>query len=346
MFTKGMSLRLQLYLLIGCLSIFSFGAALYNNVSNMRGYLNEQLASHAQGAAHSLGLSISPFMDEEGLVIAETMTNAIFDSGYYQHITFTDLDGNVLFERNNPEGNFTVPQWFISWFTLHPPVMTSEVSDGWRIAGKLDVQSHAGTSYKSLWDHALSNLSSALFQLVIALLCAYFILKAVLTPLNSIEKQAELVNQKHFIINPIKPFTSELRTVVKAINRMVDNIQRSFNEQTKLAEALSREVYIDPHTGLPNRRALLKKFESIEAEYEQHGNRFYLGLLSMTSLKQVNDDEGYGGGDDYILSGAQLFSKQMHNLQGASLYRISGSEFAFLISLTDNAAKDKWPLAF
>jgi EAL domain-containing protein (putative c-di-GMP-specific phosphodiesterase class I)/GGDEF domain-containing protein len=340
MFTKGMSLRLQLYLLIVCLSIFSFGAALYNNVSNMRGYLNEQLASHAQEAAHSLGLSISAFMDEEGLVIAETMTNAIFDSGYYQHITFTDLDGKVLFERNNPEGNFAVPDWFISWFTLHPPVMTSEVSDGWRIAGKLEVQSHAGTSYKSLWDHALSNLSSALFQLVIALLCAYFILKAVLTPLNSIEKQAELVNQKHFIINPIKPFTSELRTVVKAINRMVDNIQRSFNEQTKLAEALSREVYIDPHTGLPNRRALLKKFESIEAEYEQHGNRFYLGLLSMTSLKQVNDDEGYGGGDDYILSGAQLFSKQMHNLQGASLYRISGSEFAFLISLTDNAAKD------
>lgn len=340
MFTKGMSLRLQMYLLIGCLSIFSFGAALYNNVSNMRGYLNEQLASHAQGAAHSLGLSISPFMDEEGLVIAETMTNAIFDSGYYQHITFTDLDGKVLFERNNPEGNFTVPDWFISWFTLHPPVMTSEVSDGWRIAGKLDVQSHAGTSYKSLWDHALSNLSSALFQLVIALLCAYFILKAVLTPLNSIEKQAELVNQKHFILNPIKPFTSELRTVVKAINRMVDNIQRSFNEQTKLAEALSRQVYIDPHTGLPNRRALLKKFESIEAEYEQHGNRFYLGLLSMTSLKQVNDNEGYGSGDDYILSGAELFSKQMHNLQDASLYRISGSEFAFLISLTDNAAKD------
>jgi diguanylate cyclase (GGDEF)-like protein len=340
MFTRGMSLRLQLYLLIVCLSIFSFGAALYNNVSNMRGYLNEQLASHAQGAAHSLGLSISAFMDEEGLVIAETMTNAIFDSGYYQHITFTDLDGKVLFERNNPEGNFAVPDWFISWFTLHPPVMTSEVSDGWRIAGKLEVQSHAGTSYKSLWDHALSNLSSALFQLVIALLCTYFILKAVLTPLNSIEKQAELVNQKHFILNPIKPFTSELRTVVKAINRMVDNIQRSFNEQTKFAEALSRQVYIDPHTGLPNRRALLKKFESIEAEYEQHGNRFYLGLLSMTSLKQVNDNEGYGSGDDYILSGAELFSKQMHNLQDASLYRISGSEFAFLISLTDNAAKD------
>lgn len=339
MFRKGMSLRLQLYLLIACLCLFSFGAALYNNVSNMRDYLNEQLASHAQGAAHSLGLSISPYMDEEGLVIAETMTNAIFDSGYYQHITFTDLDGKVLFKRDNPNGNFAVPQWFIDWFTLDPPVMTSEVSDGWRIAGTLAVQSHAGTSYKSLWDHAISSLTATLLQLFAALFCAYLILKAVLNPLRHIEKQAESVIQKRFTLNSINPFTSELRTVVNAINRMVENVQRSFNEQTKLAEALSQEVYIDPHTGLPNRRALLKRFESIQAEYDVHGNRFYLGLVSMTSLKHINDIEGYGSGDDYILAGAQLFSQQMSNLQDATLYRISGSEFAFLSLLTEDAAK-------
>ncbi|WP_372944082.1 LapD/MoxY N-terminal periplasmic domain-containing protein [Shewanella sp.] len=339
MFRKGMSLRLQLYLLIACLSLFSFGAALYNNVSNMRDYLNEQLASHAQGAAHSLGLSISPYMDEAGLVIAETMTNAIFDSGYYQHITFTDLDGKVLFKRDNPNGNFAVPQWFIDWFTLHPPIMTSEVSDGWRIAGTLEVQSHAGTSYKSLWDHAISSLAATLLQLFVAMICAYLILKAVLNPLRHIEKQAESVIQKRFTLNSINPFTSELRTVVNAINRMVENVQRSFNEQTKLAEALSQEVYIDPHTGLPNRRALLKRFESIQAEYDVHGNRFYLGLVSMTSLKHINDMEGYGSGDDYILSGAQLFSQQMSSLQDATLYRISGSEFVFLSLLTEDAAK-------
>jgi hypothetical protein len=90
MFKRQMYLRLQLYLLIGCLSIFSFITAVYNNVSNMRSYLNEQLSSHVQGAAHSLGLSISPYINEEDLVIAQTMTNAIFDSGYYQHISFTD----------------------------------------------------------------------------------------------------------------------------------------------------------------------------------------------------------------------------------------------------------------
>jgi diguanylate cyclase (GGDEF)-like protein len=339
MFKRGMSLRLQLYLLIGCLSIFSFSAALYNNVSNMRSYLNEQLSSHAQGAAHSLGLSMSPFMDEEGLVIAETMTNAIFDSGYYQLITFTDIDGVQKFQRVNPEGNFAVPDWFISWFTLHPPVMTSEVSDGWRIAGTLEVQSHAGTSYKALWDHAVSTFNATLAQLLVALLLVYFILKALLTPLSSIVQQAESVIQKRFGLNAARPFTSELRTVVSAINRMVENIQQSFNEQVLLAEALSREVYLDPHTGLPNRRALLKKFESIQAECEQHGNRFYFGLVSMSSLKAINDKEGYGCGDDYILRGAAVLSKQIEQMHESQLYRISGSEFAFLSLLTEASAK-------
>jgi diguanylate cyclase (GGDEF)-like protein len=305
----------------------------------MRSYLNEQLSSHAQGAAHSLGLSISPYINEEGLVIAQTMTNAIFDSGYYQHISFTDIDGVKKFERVNPEGNVTVPDWFISAFTLHAPMMTSEVSDGWRNAGLLEVQSHAGTSYNALWDNAVNTFNATLMQLLVALLLVYFILKAVLTSLSSIIQQAESVIQKRFGLNTVRPFTSELRTVVSAINRMVENNQRSFHEQTQLAKALSKEVYIDQHTGLPNRRALLKKFESIQAEYKQHGNRFYLGLVSLTSLKAINDEEGYGCGDKYILRGVAVLCKQIEQMHESQLYRISGSEFAFLSLLTEDSAK-------
>ncbi len=60
----------------------------------------------------------------------------------------------------------------------------------------------------------------------------------------------------------------------------------------------------------------------------------------MTSLKQVNDNEGCGYGGDYILSGSQIFSKHISNLQSITLYRISGSEFAFLFLLTEEAAKE------
>lgn len=336
--SKGLSLRAQLYLLIGCLSIFTFGASLYNNVANMRGYLNEQLASHAQGAAHNLGLSISPYMDEEGLIIAETMTNVIFDSGYYQSIRFIDLDEKLIFERVNPVGTVDVPDWFISFFALHPPLMVSEVSDGWRIAGRLEVQSHAGTSYQTLYEHSESVLFSTLLQLFIALIFAYLILKSVLVPLKSIEQQATDVIQKKFNLNTINPFTTELKTVVNAINNMVSNIQRAFTEQTQLAEKLSKEVYLDSHTGLPNRRALLQKFETLQSEAEVSGSQFYLGLVSMTSLKWVNEKEGYGSGDEYISEGAGLLHVEFNHLNDVSIFRISGSEFAILSQGTDEVA--------
>ncbi|MEZ9367510.1 LapD/MoxY N-terminal periplasmic domain-containing protein [Shewanella sp. 10N.286.51.B2] len=339
MVKNGMSLKLQLFLLISCLSILNFGFGLYNNISSMKGYLNNQLASHAQGAAHSLGLSISPYMHEKGLVVAETMTNAIFDSGYYQVIQFSDNDHAVQFQRTNPSVSLSVPSWFIALFPLNPPTMSSEVNDGWRVAGTLEVQSHVGTSYNSLWQYALTSLSTTLVQLLIALLIAYFILKAVLTPLKAIEQQANFAAKKHFTTNSITPFTTELKVVVNVVNRMVENIQRAFNEQTTLAESLAKQAYIDPLTELPNRRSLLKKFESIQSQFEQHGNRSYLALISMSSLKSVNDKQGYAHGDAYIQLGADVICKHLKSMHDAQLYRISGSEFALISPMTEDAIK-------
>ncbi len=339
-FSNGLSLRAQLYILVSSLCIFTLSASLYNNVSNMQDYLNDQLASHAQGAAYNLGLSISPYMDEEGLVTAEIMTNAIFDSGYYQFIRFTDFDDNILFERTNPTLAHRVPQWFMNWFTLQPPIMQSEVSDGWRLAGILKVQSNAGTSYTALYDHSISALKSTLLQLFIALIFSYFILKSVLIPLLSIEKQAKEVTQKQFNFNPSKPFTTELRTVVNAMNTMVANIQRSFSEQTALAEQLSQEVYVDSLTHLPNRRALLKRFDSLQAEAQIQGDRFFVSLVSMPSLQSINSNEGYGSGDSYISEGSELLLSLSHNIEGIDVYRISGSEFAILAYVTEEIANE------
>ncbi|GAA59250.1 hypothetical protein P20652_1109 [Pseudoalteromonas sp. BSi20652] len=56
------------------------------DVETTRDYLQTQMGSHAQDTATSLGLSISPYLDSENLVIAETMATAIFDSGYYKKL--------------------------------------------------------------------------------------------------------------------------------------------------------------------------------------------------------------------------------------------------------------------
>ena len=79
--------------------------------------------------------------------MADTMVSAIFDSGYYLQIKYTTVKKQVMFDRQNPLTVEGVPNWFVAMFSLAPPVMTTEVNDGWRIAGELSVQSHPGVAY-------------------------------------------------------------------------------------------------------------------------------------------------------------------------------------------------------
>ena len=79
--------------------ILVFAGSFIINVKLTREYVNEQLATHAQDTATSLGLSVTPYLSEaNGIAVAETMVNAIFDRGFYQYITITDMEGNLLIE--------------------------------------------------------------------------------------------------------------------------------------------------------------------------------------------------------------------------------------------------------
>lgn len=326
MIKKGLSLHVQLYGLIVALVAAAFMGSVYNNILNMRDYLSIQLASHAQDAAHNLGLSISPYMDEPELVVAQTMASAMFDSGYYHRIGFSDTAGVLKFELVNPESVDEVPNWFRTHFTLSAPIEVSEVSNGWIPAGNLSVQSHLGNAYIALWQHSVTTawFSSLLF--IVALLLTHFILRAILRPLSTIAQQATEVTRKNFVVNNERPVTSELKTVVNAMNNMVENVQRTFNEQTERAAQLSKEVYIDSLTGLPNRKAAMQQFDSMQLERQHSHNPAYALWATMTSLKSLNEQMGYQDGDQYISTASTLFQQFLFH-DCWQLYRISGSEF-------------------
>ena len=132
-----------------------FLGTVWINVNSTRAYISDQLASHSQDTATSLGLSISPYVGMEGdLPIIDTMVNAIFDRGYYESIVLTDLDGNVLLEKSNPSKPEVVPAWFTSLFPIIPPITKTEINSGWTIAGELTVKSHPGLGYAQLWSNA------------------------------------------------------------------------------------------------------------------------------------------------------------------------------------------------
>ncbi|GGD76796.1 bifunctional diguanylate cyclase/phosphodiesterase [Lacimicrobium alkaliphilum] len=333
----GLSLKAQLYGLLLLVLTLSYTGALYVNIDSFREYQAKQLTSHAQDAAHNLGLAISPHLGESELVLAETMTNAIFDSGYYQQISFTDTNDVVRFSRQHEGWQSDAPKWFRDLFPLQAPVMQSEVANGWVPGGVLSVQSHVGYAYDVLWQSAVSLLLQGLWLLVATGLVTYLILRAVLRPLSALRNQAQAVMRKEYKQLPALPFTLELRTLTRAFNQMVGNTERTFNEQAGYAETLSEQLYRDPLTGLANRQALQLQFETQKTEAREHGDSLYLALIHLSSLQPLNEQAGYQAGDNYLLKCVALMQQQLAGYPQCSLYRLSGSDLALMCRLDENS---------
>lgn len=335
---RGLSLSTQLSVLLIILAGLTFVSSVLVSTSNMRSYLDTQLAQSAQDTANSLGLSISPYVSGDDLTVVDTMISAIFDSGAYLKMTYTDKAQKVQFDRQHDVQSDAVPAWFIRLFPLAPPVMQTEVNDGWRIAGVLQVQAHPNYAYLSLWRHTQAVFWNSLLICLFALGAVHILLWFVLKPLKDIEKQAKQLADKKFELLDYMPLTTELRTVVQALNHMVSNVKRNFSEMTDRAEQLNQQVYLDALTGLPNRRALIQSFGSAFETRTADANQPYLTLIALSSLKEINDREGYAAGDQYVEKAAQLLTQQARTLELAQVFRISGSEFAVLTYFGEGSA--------
>ncbi|AIY65424.1 bifunctional diguanylate cyclase/phosphodiesterase [Pseudoalteromonas piratica] len=326
---KGMSLKVQIYGLLFLLATVTFFGRLYVNVESTKEYFQEQMSSHAQDAATSLGLSISPYMDEENIVIAETMMAAIFDSGYYKSMQLVSPDGDVMLERNNPSAIEGVPNWFIEWVDLQAPTQTSEVSSGWQIAGTLYVTSHPGVSYFKIWKFTKRAAIGSFLLILVCYLLAYFILKAIFKPLNSLENQANAVSQKRFEQNSNVPFTSELRVVTAAMNKMVANLQKNFDAMTKQTEKLTKEVLVDDLTELGNRRAFSSYFAANKAQI--HSDDVHsMCLITLPSLQQLNTEQGYQAGDEYVSEVTDILIDKTKEYDSSKIFRIAGGSLAII----------------
>ncbi|WP_372770748.1 EAL domain-containing protein [Pseudoalteromonas sp.] len=326
---KGMSLKVQIYGLLIFLAAVSFFGRLYVSVENTKEYFEEQMSSHAQDAATSLGLSISPYMDEENIVIAETMMAAIFDSGYYKSMQLVSPDGEMLLERNNPAAIEGVPDWFIDWIDLQAPTQTSEVSSGWQIAGTLYVTSHPGISYLKIWQYSKRAAYGSFIIILFCLFIAYFILKAIFKQLNSLENQANAVSQRRFEQNVNLPFTTELRVVTAAMNKMVANLQKNFDAMTKQTEKLTKEVLVDELTELGNRRAFSSYFAANCAQIPV-GEKHSMCMVTLPSLQKLNTEQGYQAGDDYVSEVAHMLIDKTKQYENSKIFRIAGGSLAIV----------------
>lgn len=330
---EKMTLNRLLLLFLGSLLGLLLAGNVLLNISVTRDYLQDQLLSHAQDAATSLGLSLSSVIDARDLVAAERMIDAIYDSGSYRRIVMFDVADKALITRYGQVSIEGVPLWFTQVITLETPVAEAQVMAGWTQLGTLRVESHPGYAYQELW-HSLKT-QVLLFVLVffIGMLMIQGFVSMLLLPLKRIERQASEMSQNRFDYRAPTPGTRELASVAQAMNGMADKLGAVFAEQVALIEDLRSQSYHDALTGLLNREGFDQRLRAeLEARHSvPHGS---LLLLQLNQFAELNQQQGRDKGDEVLKAVAEVLARVCAEHRESFAARRSGAGFsAFLPNL-------------
>ncbi len=323
-----MSLSKQLMLLISGIFLAIFAINFYSSINNIKSYLEVESEVHAQDTATSLGLSLAPYILETGDPILETMVNTIFDRGYFLEIRLTDMDGQELVRKRNPETYDEVPGWFVDWLPMKTGSAFSDIDSGWMIGGRVEVTIHPGFGYLKLWKQFNDSLRYSAMLFLISLAFLALVIRTLLAPLQRIRLMAERIGEgKYEKIEPL-PWTAEMRSVANSMNLMSGKIERvvgSLNQ--RLSEAGDR-LHTDPLTGLPNKA----RFESRMKELLMQGEEGHLFIIRMDNLAVYASRHSSVQVDAYI----RAFATAIKEVAGkdadgdAHLFRIIGAEFILI----------------
>ena len=328
----------MMFTMILCLLLF-VGVWVYK-LQSTRLFLEYQLEAHAQDTATSLALSISPLVAAKDLAGVETMMNAIFDRGYYKEITFSDIQGEVVSKRMASLEIDDLPDWFIHMLPITSPGGDALVMAGWKRAGALYVESHPGYAYRSLWQTFVRILIYFLLTGLVLFILGGIGLNFLLKPLRKVEQQAEAICRKEYEIQQQIPRTRELKSVVTSMNKMTTRVRDMFEEQAQIAEKLRENVFGDQLTGLANRRFLETRIEAVMGDSPDLTKGLFL-LVQIQHLKELNEAQGYVGGDRLLKRCAGLLEETMNTYPGHSLARLGGGDFGIFLPNADKVESEQ-----
>ncbi|HVM41033.1 MAG TPA: diguanylate cyclase [Acidimicrobiia bacterium] len=119
-----------------------------------------------------------------------------------------------------------------------------------------------------------------------------------------------------------------------AVRGIVIN-QRDISDRIALHQQLTHQAYHDSLTGLPNRALFNSRLEeALGAETAIEGTVAVL-FLDLDRFKVINDSLGHEGGDRLLVEVAVRLSRVLR--RGDTLARLSGDEFAVLLTHSDEA---------
>ncbi|MDV3238019.1 MAG: GGDEF domain-containing protein [Gammaproteobacteria bacterium] len=163
------------------------------------------------------------------------------------------------------------------------------------------------------------------------------LLEVVLNELRQASDISELENLRWTLIREIERLVSGHHNLADKLDSTHKYLHVIESDSRQLSDELTRVRLLsltDELTGLPNRRAFLRRLEDEVARVQRYGFPLSLALMDLDKFKEMNDIYGHAGGDEVL----RVYSKNIlsifrhHDL----VARYGGEEFAVLLPNTES----------
>ncbi len=294
-------------------------------LNTTRNFLLTQQTAEVNNTINSMGLALAPYLESDDKVATESVINALFDGGFYQEVRLKMLSDGSEIIRQYPVTVDGVPDWYIGLDLF--PVITEErtFTSGWLQLAEVVVVSHPGFAYKEMWSATIQLGVWIGILFAIAMFIIGLQLSRSLRPLALITSRAKDIARNKFGEPIPLPPTSELKTVVKAINQMSKQLEDYFEQQAKEADRLREHAYRDTVSGLGNRSFFVGQLKSWLAESAVGG----LVMAKVDLITDTYQNQGFEQGDSLV----SQFAKKLNTTITDADYtasRISKDEFVIL----------------
>lgn len=122
-------------------------------------------------------------------------------------------------------------------------------------------------------------------------------------------------------------------TLEQRVKERTQKLAAEVNRRTQLEQQLIQQATHDALTGLPNRRLLTERLQSLIALSRRSGDAFALLFLDLDGFKTINDTYGHSVGDRLLVQVSQRLKASLRECD--SVFRLGGDEFVVLAEQMD-----------